>query len=141
MTDARLATDPDVQTSGRVADLVTVVRAQRKTLVVALVLVVAGFWVLGPLGEWALAGCLAAGIGLGVVNHLVTELWLKRVIAGGQELPRNRLAPSTFLRLTLLSVVAVAIAVAFWPDGVGVLFGLAIFRLITLVMTTIPLLR
>ena len=38
----------------------------------------------------------------------------------------------------VLSVVAVGIAVWFWPDGIGLLLGLAIFRLIALVMTTIP---
>ena len=32
-------------------------------------------------------------------------------------------------------------AVLVWPDGVGLLLGLAIFRLIALVMTGIPLLR
>jgi hypothetical protein len=35
----------------------------------------------------------------------------------------------------------VAIAVAFWPDGIGAFFGLAVFRLIALVMTTAPLLK
>ena len=38
-------------------------------------------------------------------------------------------------------MVAVAIAVVFWPDGIGLLLGLAVFRLITLVMTSIPLLK
>jgi uncharacterized membrane protein YhhN len=48
---------------------------------------------------------------------------------------------STLVRLLVLSVVAVGIAVWFWPDGIGLLFGLAIFRLIALVMTTMPLLK
>ena len=41
----------------------------------------------------------------------------------------------------MLTVVAVGIAVVFWPTGIGLLLGLAIFRLIALVMTTIPLLK
>jgi hypothetical protein len=49
---------------------------------------------------------------------------------------------STMVRLLTLAVVAVGATVLFGlPDGVGVLFGLAIFRLIALVMTTIPLLK
>jgi uncharacterized membrane protein YhhN len=48
---------------------------------------------------------------------------------------------STFLRLLVLSVVAVGIAVWFWPDGIGLLLGLAVFRLIALVMTGLPLLK
>lgn len=150
MTDAHLATDAAIDQSpdqgaphrsGRIADVLAVLRAQRKTMLVALILAIAGFWVFGPLGEWTLAACLAAGVVLGLVNHLVTELWLMRVISSGDELTRNRMVRSTFVRLTLLTVVAVAIAVVFWPDGAGVLFGLALFRLMALVMTTIPLLR
>ena len=53
----------------------------------------------------------------------------------------SRLAAATLARLAVLSVVAVGIAVAFWPDGIGLLLGLAVFRLIALVMTTIPLLK
>jgi hypothetical protein len=41
----------------------------------------------------------------------------------------------------VLSIVAVGIAVAFWPSGIALLLGLAIFRLIALVMTSIPLLK
>jgi uncharacterized membrane protein YgcG len=118
-----------------------VVRDQRKTIVVALVLAVAAYWVLGQLGEWTLAGCIAAGVGLGLLNHLATEYWLLRVITSGEQPTRNKLAMSTLVRLLVLSVIAVGIAVWFWPDGIGLLFGLAIFRLIALVMTTMPLLK
>ena len=45
---------------------------------------------------------------------------------------------STMTRLIVLTVVAVGIAVAFWPDGIGLLLGLALFRLIALVMTGHP---
>jgi uncharacterized membrane protein YgcG len=118
-----------------------VVRDQRKTIVVAVVLAVAAYWVLGQLGEWTLAGCIAAGVGLGLLNHLATEYWLLRVITSGEQPTRNKLAMSTLVRLLVLSVIAVGIAVWFWPDGIGLLFGLAIFRLIALVMTTMPLLK
>ena len=76
-----------------------VVRDQRKTILVAVVLAAAAYWVLGQLGEWRLAGCIAGGIGLGLVNHLVTEFWLLRIITSGQQPTRNKLAMSTFLRL------------------------------------------
>jgi hypothetical protein len=48
---------------------------------------------------------------------------------------------ATVARLTVLTAVAVAIAVVFWPDGIGLLLGLAIFRLVALVMTSVPLLK
>lgn len=118
-----------------------VLRDQRKTIAVAIVLAAAAYWVLGQLDEWVLAGCIAGGVGLGLLNHLVTEYWLLRLITSGEQPTRNKLAMSTFLRLLVLSVVAVGIAVWFWPDGIGLLLGLAIFRLIALVMTGIPLLK
>jgi uncharacterized membrane protein YhhN len=118
-----------------------VVRDQRKTMVVAVVLAVAAYWILGQLGEWTLAGSIAVGVALGLLNHLATEYWLLRIITSGDQPTRNRLAMSTLVRLLVVSVVAVGIAVWFWPEGIGVLFGLAIFRLIALVMTTMPLLK
>jgi hypothetical protein len=77
----------------------------------------------------------------GLANHLSTEYWLLKIITSGEEPTRNRLAASTLVRLLVLSVVAVGIAVWFWPDGIGLLFGLAIVRMIALVMTTVPLLK
>ena len=118
-----------------------VVRDQRKTLMVGLAMMVATFWVAGQLGEWRLAACIAGGVLLGVFNHLATERWLLKIITSGAEPTRKQLAISTVVRLAVLSVVAIGIAVAFWPDGIGLLLGLAIFRLIALVMTGIPLLK
>jgi hypothetical protein len=136
VTEQSRSTAPEARPSYR-----RVVRDQRKTIVVAAVLAAAAYWVLGQLGEWTLAGCIAGGVGLGLLNHLATEYWLLRVITSGEQPTRNKLAMSTLVRLLVLSVVAVGIAVWFWPDGIGLLFGLAIFRLIALVMTTVPLLR
>jgi hypothetical protein len=118
-----------------------VVKDQRKIELVALGLMVASFWLAGAAGEWRLAACIAAGVFLGLVNHLSTEYWLLRTISSGEQPTRNQMIVSTIVRLTLLTVVAVGVAVIFWPDGIGLLLGLAIFRLIALVMTTIPLLK
>jgi hypothetical protein len=118
-----------------------VLRDQRKVIVVALVLMVACVWVMGPLGEWATAFLTAGGILLALLNHLASELWLARLISSGSEPTRGSIAASAFTRLLILSVVAVGVAVLFWPNGIGLLLGLAIFRLIALVMTGIPLLK
>ena len=126
---------------GEKVGFLRVLRDQRKVISVAVVLVIADFWILVQLDEPRLAACIAGGIGLGLANHLVTEFWLLRLIASGEQPTRKKLAASTFARLTVLTVVAVGIAVMFWPDGIGLLLGLAVFRLIALVMTTIPLLK
>ncbi len=121
--------------------LLGVVRAQRKVIAVGVVLMVACFWVMGPLGEWLTGALTALGILLAIANHLASELWLGRLISSGEEPTRGSIAAAAFTRLLILSVIAVGVAVVFWPNGVGLLLGLAIFRLIALVMTGIPLLK
>jgi hypothetical protein len=117
-----------------------VLRDQRKTLGVAAALMVFGLW-FGQYGNWTLAGCIAGGIALGLANHLFTEYWLLKIICSGEQPSRNQMIVSTIVRLLILTVVAVGIAVVFWPDGIGLLLGLALFRLIALVMTGLPLLK
>ena len=117
-------------------------RDQRKVISVALVLVVADFWVLVQLDEWTLAGCIAGGIAARAASTTCyTEYWLLKLLASGEQPTRKSLTAATMARLAVLSVVAVGCAVAFWPAGIGLLLGLAVFRLIALVMTTIPLLK
>lgn len=121
--------------------LLDVVRAQRKVIMVGLVLMGACYWFIGQMGEWRTATLTAAGVLLALLNHLASEHWLGKVISSGAEPTRGSMAGSAFTRLAVLSVVAVGLAALFWPNGVGLLLGLAVFRLIALVMTGIPLLK
>ncbi len=147
MNDARPMTPP--ATDGRPADaelpakasIGRVLRDQKKAIVVALVLVVATYWIAGQFGEWELAGCISGGVLLGLVNHLMTERWLLGIITSGADPTRSQMIASTLMRLGVLTVVALGAAIAFWPNGIGLLLGLAIFRLIALVMTGLPLLK
>ena len=136
MTDELSTTTdlPDHASIGRV------LRDQRKTIGFAGAMVVLGLW-FGQYGDWTLAFCIAGGVLIGLANLLHTEYWLLRIITSGAEPTRGQLTRATIVRLLVLSVVAIGIAVAFWPAGIGLLLGLAIFRLISLVMTAIPLLK
>jgi hypothetical protein len=133
-------TPSGVEPGGR-ASVLKVVRDQRKTIILAASLAAAAFWIAGQLGEWRLAGCIAGGVVLGLLNHLATEYWLLKIITSGEQPTRNQMIASTMARLIVLTVIAIGIAVAFWPDGIGLLLGLALFRLIALLMTGIPLLK
>lgn len=123
------------------ASVLRVVRDQKKIIAVAAVMIVATYWIAGQFGEWELAGCIAGGVLLGLVNHLMTERWLLAIISSGAQPTRGQMIASTLTRLGALTVVAVGAAVLFWPNGIGLLLGLAIFRLIALVMTGLPLLK
>src|ERR1044071_8510359 len=80
-----------------------VLRDQRKVILVAVVLIVADYWILIQLDEWTLAGCIAGGIGLGLVNHLATEFWLLRLLVSGEQPTKKNLAMYTITRLAVLS--------------------------------------
>jgi len=123
------------------ASVLRVLRDQRKTVLVALGLAVASYWIVGQIGEWRLAACLSLGVALGLVNHLATEYWLLRIITSGAQPSRGQMVRATLVRLLGLTAVAVALAIWLWPDGIGLLLGLAIFRLLALMMTSVTLLK
>jgi hypothetical protein len=114
---------------------------QRRTIGLALILAVAGFWILGPMGDWDVASFLAIGVVLGLGNHVATEFSLLKMISSGEALTRSEIASKAFVRLLVITGVASVVAVVFWSTGLVTLIGLALFRLIALVMTGIPLLK
>ena len=128
-------------TAARRVSVLDVLRHQRKIIGVGLVMMVACYWILGQLGEWETSTLTAVGVLLALVNHLATELWLARLISSGAQPTKQKIAATTMVRLLVLSVIAVGTAVVFWPSGIGLLLGLALFRLIALVMTGLPLLK
>ena len=133
--------EPGPASAPQKASLFRVLRDQKKIVAVAAVMVVATYWIAGQFGEWELAGCISGGVLLGLANHVMTERWLLGIITSGAEPTRSQMIASTLTRLGVLTVVAVGAAITFWPNGIGLLLGLAIFRLIALVMTGLPLLK
>jgi hypothetical protein len=122
------------------ASVSQVLADQKKTELLALGMMIFSIW-FGFSAGWLVTACIAFGVLLGLINHLATEYWLLRVMTSGGQPTRGQLTRFTIIRLSILAVVAVGVAAIFWPDGVGLLIGLAIFRLVALVMTTIPLLK
>lgn len=114
---------------------------QRRTVVLAAALIAASLIIGVSNGYWQLGVFVSVGIGLGLLNSLLTELSMVRVLASGTELSRKQFAMSALVRLLSISLVAFALAVFFWPDGATVLAGLAVFHLITVAFTGLPLLR
>ena len=138
--------DPNVDAVERVpgppASVTRAVTNQRRAIILAAILVAGAFWVTVPMGKSIMGVLIAAGIVLGLVNHIMTEFAIQKAIAAEDEVTRNAYARSSLLRLGVISVAAFALTVVFWAQGgVGVLLGLAIFHLIALALTAIPLLR
>lgn len=114
---------------------------QRRLVGLAAALAIGSFWIGATFGHWEIGLFIAAGVALGLVNGLFTEFSLVRAVDSGAMPSRRQYGLTSLLRLMAVSLVAFAIAVAFWPDGATVLVGLAVFHLISLVLTGIPLLK
>jgi uncharacterized membrane protein len=126
---------------GQKASLGRVVRDQKRIVLVAACIVVASFWIGGPTGAWDVAAFFSIGVLIGLVNHIVSEYSLIKTLASGREPSRGEMTRQALVRLLLVGGAAAAVAVVFWTTGIVTLIGLALFRLITLVMTGIPLLK
>jgi hypothetical protein len=128
---------------GPPASVVRAVTNQRRAIILAAVLVAGAFWVTVPMGKWVMGALIASGVALGLANHIMTEYAIQKAIAADDPVTRNAYARSSLLRLAVISLAAFALTMVFWHDGdgVGVLLGLAIFHLIALALTAIPLLR
>lgn len=126
--------------SAQPASVKRAVLNQRRAFLLALVLAAGSFWV--TFGDWMTGTLAAAGVGLGLVNHILTEYAIQKAIAADDPVTKNAYARSSLARLGLISVAAFALAAVFWDQGgIAVLFGLATFHLIALMLTAIPLLR
>lgn len=118
-----------------------VLARQRRPLLVALLLSVAGFWLAVPTGKWQVGIFFAIGVFLSLLNHILTEVGLAKSLAGGGEITRKEFALGSFGRLMIVTAIAAVIVLLFWPYGAAVLFGLAIMHLVTLVFTGLPILN
>lgn len=118
-------------------------RNQRRALILAAVLAFGSFWIAFGLGDWRIGVFVSIGVLLGYANGLLTEAFLIRTTEADSDdmLSRKQFAISALVRLMAISLVAIVLTVAFWPIGATVLAGLAIFHLLALVLTGLPLLK
>lgn len=118
-----------------------VLRNQRPTIIAAAVFIVGCVAGGASFGYVAIGLLTAVGILLGLVNALYTEFALVRTVASGEELSRRQYGASALVRILALSAIAVVLVIAFWPDGIGALFGLAVFQLVGMFLTGLPILK
>ena len=142
MNDVDIPKDAEEDPAPADASVVRAVLNQRRAIILAAVLSVGAFWVTVPMGKLTMGALVAAGVALGLINHILTEYAIQKAIAAEDAVTRNAYARSSLLRLAVISLAAFALAAVFWEQGgIGVLFGLAIFHLVALTLTAIPLLR
>ena len=77
------------------------------------------------------------GLGLGLINALLVRRAVESITAGDHPL-KKKMALNSASRLLAITVVGLTIAFVFRPMGLGVLFGLALFQVVLVLSTSLP---
>ena len=80
------------------------------------------------------------GLGLGLLNALLVRRAVESITAEDHPL-KKKMALNSASRLLAITAVGLTIAFLFKPMGLGVLFGLAIFQVLLVLSTTLPVLK
>ncbi|MDQ3760262.1 MAG: hypothetical protein M3460_00740 [Actinomycetota bacterium] len=100
----------------------------------------ASFVVLAPMGYPLAAAFFCGGLGLGLLNTALVRRSAARFAASGNP-NKRRFAASVLARLTLISSLAIGLALALQPEGLGVFAGLAALQLLMIFIASVPLVK
>jgi hypothetical protein len=116
--------------------------AFRPLLLLSISAVLGAFAVLASalLGHVVVGWFFAGGLGLGLLNALLVQRSVQAITAEAHPLKR-RMALNSATRLMIMSVIALTIAYLFRPAGLGVVFGMALFQMLLVVSTMVPVVR
>lgn len=112
----------------------------RRAMPIAAGLGAVSFVVLAPMGYPLAALFFCGGLGLGLLNTSLVQRSAARFAASGDP-NKRRFAVSVLARLSLITALAVGLALALQPEGLGVFAGLAIFQLLMIFIASVPLVR
>jgi O-antigen/teichoic acid export membrane protein len=82
----------------------------------------------------------AIGLGLGLLNAVLIQRSVLSITAKDHPLKRN-MAMNSATRLLIMTVIGLTIAYVFKPQGLGVVFGMALFQVILVASTTLPVVK
>ena len=77
------------------------------------------------------------GLALGLLNAVLVQRSVSSITADEHPL-KKKMALNSATRLLVISAVGLAIAFAFRPLGLGVVFGLALFQVVLVLSTALP---
>lgn len=108
-----------------------------RLLVISLALTAAAMLVAGLLDHVMVGVFFGVGLLLGLLNAVGVQRSVAAITAAAHPL-KKKMAMNSASRLMLITVVGLAVAFVFRPDGLGVLFGLALFQVLLVVSTALP---
>ena len=103
----------------------------------SLVLTVLAIAVAGSLGHPLVGVFLGVGLLLGLLNAVGVQRSVAAITAEAHPL-KKKMAVNSASRLLIITVIGLTVAFVFRPAGLGVVFGLALFQVLLVLSTALP---
>jgi dipeptide/tripeptide permease len=108
-----------------------------RLLVISVALTAVAVAAAGWLGHPMVGVFIGIGLLMGLLNALLVRRSVAVITADAHPL-KKKMALNSAGRLLVISVIGLIIAFAFRPEGLGVVFGLALFQLLLVFSTALP---
>jgi ATP synthase I chain len=108
-----------------------------RLLVICLALTAVAVAAAWPTGHPLFGVFFGIGLGLGLLNALMVRRAVNAITAEDHPL-KKKMALNSATRLLAITVIGLTIAFIFKPMGLGVLFGLALFQVVLVLSTSLP---
>jgi dipeptide/tripeptide permease len=94
----------------------------------------------GLLGHVMVGVFFGVGLALGLLNAVLVQRSVDAITADAHPLKR-KMALNSATRLMVMTVIGLTIAFIFRPQGLGVVFGMALFQVVLVVSTALPVMK
>jgi hypothetical protein len=111
-----------------------------RLLATSLVLTVVAVVIAGLLGHPMVGVFFGVGLLLGLLNALGVQRSVAAITAEEHPL-KKKMAVNSATRLLFITAIGLAVAFVFRPAGLGVVFGLALFQVLLVLSTALPVLK
>ena len=108
-----------------------------RLLVISAVLTAGAMLAAGLAGHLMVGVFFGVGLLLGLLNALLVRRSVESITAQEHPLKRS-MALNSASRLAVITILGLIVAFAFRPAGLGVLFGLALFQVLLVATTALP---
>ena len=116
--------------------------AFRPLRLLAICVVLTGLAVLaaGLLGHVMVGVFFGVGLVLGLLNAVLVQRSVDAITAEAHPLKR-KMALNSATRLLVMTVIGLTVAFIFRPQGLGVVFGMALFQVVLVISTALPVMK
>ena len=111
-----------------------------RLFITSLVLTVVAVGIAAPLGHPKVGVFFGVGLLLGLLNALGVQRSVASITAGAHPL-KKKMALNSATRLMFITVAGLTLAFVFRPAGLGVVFGIALFQVLLVLTTALPVMK